>query len=47
MTSGVEAWTVGESVDTILVFDTLKNKDLQFIMDTSKGFDSILHKILN
>ena len=30
------------SVDTILVFDTLKYRDLQFIMDTTIGFDNIL-----
>ena len=41
MTTVIESWTVGASVDTTLVFDTLKLKDLQFIMDASNVLDTI------
>lgn len=38
--------TVGASLDTVLVFGTLKHRDLQFIMDKTV-LDSILHKMFN
>ena len=42
----VELCSFGSSVDTMLDFDTLKHRDFQFIMDTTTGFDTILHNIL-
>ena len=39
-TAVVDPGTVGASVDTILVFDTLKHTDLQFIMETSNDLDT-------
>ena len=41
-----EPWTVGASVVTILLFDTLKHKDLEFTMDTT-GLNTALLKIWN
>ena len=45
-TTVVEPRIVGARLDTILVFDTLKHMDLQFIMNTT-GSDTILPNILN
>ena len=41
----VELCSLGASVDTTLVFDTLKHRELQFIMDTI-DLDTKLHNIL-
>ena len=39
----VEPWTVGTSVDTILVFDTLTHRNFQ--MDKTTGLNIIMRKI--
>ena len=39
MTQPAELCSHGTSADTILVFDTLKQEDLQFIMDTRTDLD--------
>ena len=36
---------LGAHVDMIQVIDTLKHKDLQFIMNTTTGLYTIKHKI--
>ena len=45
MTAVVEHCTVGASEDTILIFYTLKQRELQFDLDTATGLDTKLHKI--
>ena len=46
-TAVVEHFTVWASVDTILLFDTLKHKDLLFIMDITNAQNiAIFYKIL-
>ena len=46
MNAVVKTLKVGASVYTILVFDTFKHGDLQFIMDTTTDLDTIFHKNL-
>ena len=43
----VELCSLRARVDTILVFDTLKHRELQLIVGTTTGLDTIQHKILN